>query len=276
MTASDPFYSLNVFFSNIAFSEMKLLDKMQGGSESDLNNSGITETTSIIGLILRKKVLDLHAKMLQQNLHSLKSRGVLNWAQDSEAGDWSQADAMTQRLQVDFEHLLLRTKYLSARCDHDLNSIMRSPMIDESRNAISQTSSTVRNLTRLALLYALLSFLASLFGMNLLEFCMEKNISVLSSVMFATLFMANLGISSSPIHLQLFRASPAVLVRTPRASSTIGSIIAQAIQEGPDIRHVRHSQGCTKPRLFTKQMELASPSALYLPLRRMHQVAPKH
>lgn len=138
MTTSDPFYSLNVFFSSIALSEMAFLSKMLWGCERDLYNARIDESTSV-NMLSRKEILHLHMKILHRNLHSIKNRPISNWTQDSEAGDWSQADAMTQRLRVDLECLLLRTKDLSARYDHGLSTIIRYTKIKESGKAISHS-----------------------------------------------------------------------------------------------------------------------------------------
>ena len=135
--ASDPFYSLNVFFSNIAFSEMKFLNKMRWGSEKYLSDPRIYGNTSIMNLVSSKNILDLHVTMLQNNLRSIKNRDISDLTQDSGAGDWSQADAMTQSLQIDFEYLLLRAKDLSARYDHGLSTVLHSAMIERSRKAIS-------------------------------------------------------------------------------------------------------------------------------------------
>lgn len=194
MTTSDPFYSLNVFFSNIAFAEMVFLNKMQWECESDLYNARITESTSSVNILSRKETLDLHMKMLEQNLHSIKNRAMSNWTQDSEAGDWSQADAMTQRLQVDFEYLLLRTKDLSARYDQGFSTVMHCATTEETRKAISQTLRFI-NLLRLCFSYTQPSVLIYLLGMNMSGWRTKNNNNfTLLYMVVVALFVANLGL----------------------------------------------------------------------------------
>ena len=135
---------------------MKFFNKMRWEFEKDLRNARIYKGTSIISLVSSKNVLDVHVTMLQKNLQSIKNRKTSNWTQDSESSDWSQPDAMTQRLQTDFEHLLLIRKNQSA--------LMQSALTEESRNGNSQAS-TLEHLTLLSLLCTPLSFLSSLIGM---------------------------------------------------------------------------------------------------------------
>jgi Mg2+ and Co2+ transporter CorA len=73
-----------------------------------------------------------------------------------------------QRPQKDIDYLLARIEILSNRCNRITDTLLSTMSILESQKSIEQ-SQQVNKLTRLAFVYIPLSFISSVFGMNVKE-----------------------------------------------------------------------------------------------------------
>jgi Mg2+ and Co2+ transporter CorA len=71
-------------------------------------------------------------------------------------------------LKKDLDYLLARTEILSNRCDAIADTLLSTMSILESQKSIEQ-SQQVNKLTKLAFFYIPLSFISSVFGMNVME-----------------------------------------------------------------------------------------------------------
>jgi hypothetical protein len=95
-----------------------------------------------------------------------------------------------KELKTDLEYLLARIEIISGRCNRMTDILLSTMSILESQKSIEQ-SEQVNKLTRLAFVYIPLSFISSIFGMNVKEIQVNPSIWVffLTAIVFTSLWV---------------------------------------------------------------------------------------
>lgn len=169
----DPFYTLTELFSFVSTAELALLNAISArlGDNPDTDLLGM-EPAAIsraqARLLQYRRVLEQQAHKTAEILTFIRNRDRLEWPTQS-SNQTSKASHASARAEQDFAYLASRNALLQSRCERALTTIMNNASISEARAGISM-SARVFKLTLLASTYVPLSFSASIFGMNFLQF----------------------------------------------------------------------------------------------------------
>ena len=105
------------------------------------------------------------------------------------------AESTQEELLEDFRSLLRRTKELSGRCQDGTEVILSGAQLRESQKAIEQAME-VKLLTKLVFVFAPLSWLTSVFGMNFVD--LPWNQGLIAVCVAAVVLVGCLAMASSP------------------------------------------------------------------------------
>ena len=169
--AKKPLLAFLPAFVHAAFSQVYVLNLVEAriGDEADILASGESHG-SIENLQFLSNILDRHSSHAKDALRAL-SNLFGNDEQASEVGPTSNFAHVSgtftvQGLRNDFQDILSRSEKLTVRCTTGIQNMMNRAMVLEAHKAIQQTE-RLKKLTLLATFFIPLSFVSSLFGMNL-------------------------------------------------------------------------------------------------------------
>ena len=191
--ANDAFYAINDLFSFAAFAEVQFLNLVESVLARETSLAVLSKPPSHATLIFHKELLELHARILRENIISLKTRGGSSWPKSSNHDQEMIAKDAASLLLEDYEHLLQRCVELSATCDRGMNDFNHKAALSESTRANAMAES-VAQLTRIAtllsLIYVPLSFTTSFFGMVGSAFFSDNSLFIhpLHEIMISTEF----------------------------------------------------------------------------------------
>lgn len=193
--ARDPLYAMAEIFRLSAASELQVLSLLDKTITRDIDYKSLQEKKpTLANLLYCREILSAHSEKMRELVHWIKryrSRNDLHVAIEDEHLR-REAEAVTNNLLTDFEHLVRRADLLSERCNTGMAVIGNNAMLDESRKAISQAR-VVARLTFIAFIFVPLSFTTSLFGMNVSQLGTGKlSIGVWAAVSSVVLLMTTL------------------------------------------------------------------------------------
>lgn len=166
----DPFYAISELFTLSAASEAQFLNMF----ENKINNASKTPYLDDKILILEElktamKILNRRLQSLEEIISVLKTRSSSRWPQAENVDHRRTAEAALECLLQDFEYLAGRAKSLTQNCESQIPLILAQSSLREARANIQQAA-IVRRLIYVAIAYLPMIFIATLFGMNVVEF----------------------------------------------------------------------------------------------------------
>jgi Mg2+ and Co2+ transporter CorA len=166
----DPFYAIHELFAFSAASEAQFLNMFEtrinyASKTSHLDNKEPT----LPELKTLMEIMNRHLWRLEENISILKRRGSPGWPQAEHLDLRKTADTAADNLLRDFEFLAERAKSLNHVCKFYMSVIMNDLLLKESQTSIQQARA-VQMVTVATLIFLPLTFISTLFGMNVTEF----------------------------------------------------------------------------------------------------------
>lgn len=206
---ASPLYALGDIFRHSACSSNQMVNMLMGRVEDALRASYLDrhEGLSLKDLRFIKNVLDEHSAYLEEVVWFLQS-GVSAWLSPQPTSNFPQhtnqsmnmessatynksgmgnkrlsgaIDATQIELLEDYRCLLRRCQRLAARCKDGTDIIINGAALRESQRGIEQAEE-VKLLTKLVFLFAPLSFVTSIFGMNFVDLSVKQGLAALVTV----------------------------------------------------------------------------------------------
>ncbi|KAJ5160402.1 uncharacterized protein N7482_007406 [Penicillium canariense] len=167
----DPLYALSPFFNLAVSSEMAVLDILDTKIREELNYSHLigNNNPTLSNLLYHQQVLGRHIRNLKGTIGAIESL-----YERSIPGNTPNSDVRTpptrevESILGDYRAALTYAETLAAECVQGMTITAHSATIRESEKAVVEAQSVTR-LTKLAVFFVPLSFVASLFGMNVRE-----------------------------------------------------------------------------------------------------------
>jgi hypothetical protein len=164
----DPFYALHELFAFCASSELQFLNMIDSKISSETGYAMLRSAPALSNLLYNREILQSHAVRLREVIAVIGRRGSPEWPRALGTEERKIADAAKDKLERDYEHLLSRVRSLLDRCEKGMQVVLSKASISQAELAFSQ-SDRVARLTQLAFFYLPFSFMASVFGMNVVE-----------------------------------------------------------------------------------------------------------
>lgn len=166
---ADTMYGLSRLFTFAASNESQFLNYAATQIEDALRMSDTQEKLSLANLRYTKNLLDYHLTYLNETLIFVNRGGDPKWPRAwIDSPHHSTAKKVQRDIEDDFGCLALRAKALVTRCTDGMDIITNGASLEESRRAIL-SSEKIGKLTMLAFFFVPLTFICSLFGMNMRE-----------------------------------------------------------------------------------------------------------
>ncbi|KAJ5966627.1 hypothetical protein N7481_013341 [Penicillium waksmanii] len=167
----DPLYALSPFFNLAVASEMAILDILDTKIREELNHSHLigNSNPTLSNLLYHQQVLGRHIRNLKETIDAIESRyerSIPGNAPDSEVR--ASTTRNVESILGDYRAALTYAETLAAECVQGMTITAHTATIRESEKAVVEAQS-VTKLTKLAVFFVPLSFVASLFGMNVRE-----------------------------------------------------------------------------------------------------------
>lgn len=173
LARQDTLYALGEVFQFSASAEVQLLNLLQSRIEHELSFVGTQggndeyRPISLLNLKYIKTQLAAHVQNLNETVDLLQNRNHLDWPHIKGSGEESDTvERSANMLLADFKYLLKRADSLANQCDQGMTTLVNSSMIDESRRS-AHLAMKVQRLTVIATIFIPLSFVCSVWGMNL-------------------------------------------------------------------------------------------------------------
>jgi dGTP triphosphohydrolase len=167
----DPFYALSPFFSFAVFSEMTLLDIIDSKIQKELDHSRLisTENPTLSNLLYSQQVLKRHIRNLKEPINFMKGLTERPWFEEMASEQRQRSCAQTiEAMLNDYRAALAYAEALAAECGQGMGIVAHNATIQESQKAMAEARG-VTKLTRLAVVFVPLSFVTSVFSMNVRE-----------------------------------------------------------------------------------------------------------
>lgn len=195
---ASPLYAVGDIFRHSACSSNQMVNMLISRVEDVLRASYLDrhEALSLKDLRFIKNVLDEHSAYLEEVVRFLES-GVSAWLSpqptnvesivtNNKKGTGNKKmndaiDATQIELLEDYRCLLRRSQRLAARCKDGTDIIINGAALRESQRGIEQAEE-VKLLTKLVFLFAPLSFVTSIFGMNFVDLSVRQGLAALLSI----------------------------------------------------------------------------------------------
>lgn len=165
----EPFFHLSRLFLIAARSWSLLLNFVNQDIQScsvereDLLSPALEQLRFNSGLLERVKTF------LEENQHVIRERGALAWPKTSDPMLNAKVLTVQASLDKNYSFLIYRCERLMTRCETGSNILVSAAQLLEAQKGINQARQ-VHVLTKLAFIFIPLSFVASLFGMNVSAF----------------------------------------------------------------------------------------------------------
>lgn len=167
----DPFYALSPFFNLAVSSEMAILDLVDSKIREELNHAHLIHNNNLTlsNLLYHQQVLRRHIRNLKGTIGAIESlyeRDLSEKASDSDVK--CSNPRKIESILGDHRAALTYAESLAAECVQGMTITAHNATIRESEKAIAEAQG-VTKLTKLAVFFVPLSFVASVFGMNVQE-----------------------------------------------------------------------------------------------------------
>ncbi len=165
----DPFFMLGRLFLRVAQSWSPLLNFVE--EDIDACTVGDQEyLQSVLDQLRFNANLVMRIKgFLAENLHVIQERGDASWPRVSEPALEHKILAVQSSLIKNYKFLIVRCEQLAARCERGSGILVSAAQLIEAHEGTNQARQ-VHDLTRLAFVFIPLTFVASIFGMNVSVF----------------------------------------------------------------------------------------------------------
>ncbi|KAM7214454.1 oligopeptide transporter [Rhypophila decipiens] len=165
----DALYALTELFQFAASAEAQLLNLVQNRVENEMSLVGGGQfgqylSISLMNLKYIKVLLTSHAQGLGEIITVLTNRHALEWPRI----DSAVAEKAAVLLLADLEYLKRRNEALSRECEQGMATLANMAVLEESRRSVDM-SRTVQRLTVIGTIFIPLSFVCSVWGMNVEE-----------------------------------------------------------------------------------------------------------
>lgn len=169
LASRDALYALSELFRFAASAEVQFLNLLHKKIEQELSFVGAEgvhqrDSVSLINLKYIKTQLAWHAQGLAETISILRNRRSLEWPRVS--NDVAAAEETAVLLLADFEYLLRRAETLARECEHGMVTLANSSVLQETKHS-ANIAMTVQRLTIIGTIFIPLSFVCSVWGMNL-------------------------------------------------------------------------------------------------------------
>ena len=167
----DPLYALSPFFNLAVSSEMAVLDIIDSKIREELNHSHLIRNNNptLSNLLYHQQVLRRHIRNLKGTIGAIESLYERNLSEKTSDSDVKVSPTpLIESILADYRAALTYAETLAAECVQGMTITAHSATIRESEKAMTEAQS-VTKLTKLAVFFVPLSFVASLFGMNVRE-----------------------------------------------------------------------------------------------------------
>ncbi|RDW93966.1 uncharacterized protein DSM5745_01288 [Aspergillus mulundensis] len=166
----DALYALSEIFQFAATAQSQYLNFLETRIELELSTVGTesgvkNHSVSLVNLQYVKALLTSFAQNVAETVNLLQNRDFLHW---SRAEDTTGTDRVANMLRADFQHLQQRAKTLRRECDQGMATLANSSSLDETRRS-AQIAFSVKGLTIIGTIFIPLSFVCSVWGMNVKE-----------------------------------------------------------------------------------------------------------
>ncbi|KAL1836175.1 hypothetical protein VTJ49DRAFT_5472 [Mycothermus thermophilus] len=175
----DAVYALSELFRFAASAELQFLNLLHHCIEHELSFVGLhpdtagnpqgdegRDTVILLNLKYIKTQLAAHARSLAETINILRNRASLDWPRaDDEDDPAGLAEKTATLLLADYEYLLQRAETLTRDCEHGMDTLANSSMVQEARRS-AHLATTVQRLTIINTIFIPLSFVCSVCGMN--------------------------------------------------------------------------------------------------------------
>ncbi|KAK1767611.1 hypothetical protein QBC33DRAFT_71366 [Phialemonium atrogriseum] len=168
----DTLYALNQVFQFSASAEVQFLNLLQSRIVHELSfvgaqGDGKYHSISLLNLKYIKTQLTSHAQSLTETVSLLQNRHDLDWPHIERSDeDSATVERSANMLLSDFKYLLQRAATLAKQCDQGMTTLVNSSMLEESRRS-ANLATKVQRLTVIATIFIPLSFVCSVWGMNI-------------------------------------------------------------------------------------------------------------
>ncbi|KAJ5363981.1 uncharacterized protein N7496_009694 [Penicillium cataractarum] len=167
----DPFYALSPFFNLAISSEMAILDLVDTKIREELNHSHLIHNNNLTlsNLLYHQQVLRRHIRNLKGTIGAIVSLDARDLSEKTSYSDVKGSNPRKiESILKDYRSALTYADGLVAECVQGMTITAHNATIRESEKAIAEAQG-VTKLTKLAVFFVPLSFVASVFGMNVQE-----------------------------------------------------------------------------------------------------------
>jgi hypothetical protein len=164
----DALYALSDIFAFAASAENQFINLMQKQVDGAIREFRGQEEWSMAALRYSKDLLDDHIQHLESTIARLETEDRTNLPRAQDSPGLETRKATLDQLLEDFRYLLVRSKAVATRAKEGTDTIMNDVLLKESRNAFTQAKEVGR-LSFLAYFFLPMSFVTSLFGMNVVQ-----------------------------------------------------------------------------------------------------------
>lgn len=165
----DPFFILSKLFSLAARSWSQLLNYLDGDIQVCSRAGKDQFSPALEQLRFNASLLGRIESFLAEDKYVIEERGVSSWPKPSDSELEERILVIQSSLLKDYNFLIGRCAQLAAKCEAGSEILVSAAQLLEAQKGINQAKQ-VHDLTKLAFIFIPLSFVASIFGMNVSAF----------------------------------------------------------------------------------------------------------
>ncbi|KAI5853290.1 hypothetical protein GGS23DRAFT_523963 [Durotheca rogersii] len=171
----DLFYSVSPWFHVVVSAEMDLLRELESKIRSELDHDTLInqEFSTLSNLLYCQQELRRQVRNLTEPIEFMEGLNRRPWFQALSAERQSECGETIKSFLRDYRAALQYATALHRECVQGMTIVAHKATIQESAKAIVEARNVTR-LTKLAMVFVPLSFMTSLYGMNLQEFGVEN------------------------------------------------------------------------------------------------------
>ncbi|KAK3058700.1 hypothetical protein LTR09_000265 [Extremus antarcticus] len=177
LATQDPFYALSELFDFFVSAELQFVNMMHFHVNEEVDLAGQdgvnANAPSLTDFQYMSAILDSHVRRVKRLLATIRNRGTLDWPQPEEPDLLEDSNDAATRLMADMEYLIERLGQIVSRTERGKDVVLGNA------NLLIAQRSFLHNIelgrlttigTLVAILYVPLSFVTTVFGINVVEF----------------------------------------------------------------------------------------------------------